>query len=116
VIAEATDGTSALSARYGGEEFAIVLPGVAESDALTVAESVRLKVRALEIPNSAASRGYLSISIGISNRRPQTPSEAVLLGEADLALYEAKRRGRDCCVPASQLAHDYFAADLSQHG
>jgi len=116
VIAEATENTTALSARYGGEEFAIILPGVNEAEARTVAESVRLNVRALQIPNSAASRGYLSVSIGISHRQPQTPSEAVLLGEADLALYEAKRRGRDCCVLASQLVHDYFDAGLSPEG
>ncbi len=116
VIAQATEHTSALSARYGGEEFAIILPGISEAEALTVAESVRLKVRALKIPNSAPDRSYLSISIGVSSRRPQTHNEAALLGEADLALYEAKRRGRDCCVPASALAQDHFDTVLIQNG
>ncbi|MDB5619224.1 diguanylate cyclase [Tardiphaga sp.] len=116
VVAEATENTPALSARYGGEEFAIILPGVSEADAMIVAESVRLKVRALEMPNSATSRGYLSISVGVAGRRPQTPSEAVLVGEADLALYEAKRRGRDCCVAASTLQHEYIDTGLIQNG
>jgi len=116
VVAEATQNTSALSARYGGEEFAIVLPGVSEADALIAAEAVRLKVRALQIPNSAAGRGYLSISIGVASRQPQTPNEAALLGEADLALYEAKRRGRDCCVAASALKHQYYDTGLIQNG
>jgi diguanylate cyclase (GGDEF)-like protein/PAS domain S-box-containing protein len=105
VVAEATQNVTGLSARYGGEEFAIILPGMNEAQALTIAESVRLKVRALAIQHTASGRGYLSISIGVASRHAQTLSEASLLGEADQALYEAKRRGRDCCVPASALAH-----------
>jgi diguanylate cyclase (GGDEF)-like protein/PAS domain S-box-containing protein len=116
VVAQATENTPALSARYGGEEFAIILPDVAEADALIVAEAVRLKVRALEIPNAAAVRGYLSISVGIGSRELRTPNEAVLVGEADLALYEAKRRGRDCVVASSALAHEYYDTGLIQNG
>jgi diguanylate cyclase (GGDEF)-like protein/PAS domain S-box-containing protein len=114
VIADATINTTALSARYGGEEFAIILPGVAERDALTVAEAVRLRVRALKIPNAAAGRGYLSISVGVASRTSQTVNEAVLIGDADLALYEAKRRGRDCVVPRSVLASDHVDAESVQ--
>lgn len=116
VIADATINTPALSARYGGEEFAIVLPGISEADAITVAEAVRLRVRALEIANTASTRGYLSISVGVASRTKQTSNEVVLLGEADLALYEAKRRGRDCVVAHSSLEHDYFSAGFSQNG
>lgn len=116
VLADATINTSALAARYGGEEFAIILPGVNETDAMIIAESVRLRVRALEISNTAAARGYLSISIGVATRNAQTVNEAVLLGEADLALYEAKRRGRDNVVAHSALEQDYFSAGFSQHG
>lgn len=116
VLADATINTSALAARYGGEEFAIILPDVSEADAMIIAEAVRLRVRALEIANTAAARGYLSISIGVASRNAQTTNEAVLLGEADLALYEAKRRGRDCVVAHSTLEHDYFSAGFSQHG
>ena len=116
VLADATINTTALAARYGGEEFAIILPGVTEADAMTIAEAVRLRVRALEIPNTAAARGYLSISIGVASRNAQTTNEAVLLGEADLALYEAKRRGRDCVVAHAALEQDYFSAGFSQHG
>ncbi|MET0221162.1 MAG: diguanylate cyclase, partial [Tardiphaga sp.] len=84
VIADATMGTTALSARYGGEEFAIVLPGMSERDAMTVAETVRLRVRALQIENTAAPRGSLSISIGVGSRTPRMANEAVLVGGADL--------------------------------
>jgi len=116
VLADATINTTALAARYGGEEFAIILPDVTEADAMTIAEAVRLRVRALEIPNKTAARGYLSISIGVASRNAQTASEAVLLGESDLALYEAKRRGRDCVVAHAALEQDYFSTGFSPQG
>jgi diguanylate cyclase (GGDEF)-like protein/PAS domain S-box-containing protein len=115
-IADATLGTTALSARYGGEEFAIVLPGVSERDATAVAETVRLRVRALQIRNAAAPRGTVSISIGLATRTARMVTEAALVGEADLALYKAKRSGRDRVVAAATLDGDYDTADPLQAG
>ncbi|WP_249158137.1 diguanylate cyclase [Bradyrhizobium jicamae] len=103
VIGEATENTPALAARYGGEEFAIILPDVSEQDALKVAEAIRLTVRTLAIPNPASHRGIVSISLGIASRTAETIDEAKLLRTADLALYEAKRAGRNCSVVASAL-------------
>ena len=96
-----------MSARYGGEEFVIVLPNVAEADAMRVAEAVRLMVRALGIPHSAASRGYVTVSVGVSSKTGATLDQAMLVGDADLALYEAKRLGRNCSFAASALKHPF---------
>ena len=115
VIADATDNTAALSARYGGEEFAVILPGIGEQDALKVAEAMRLTVRSLAIANPAARRGVVSISLGIASRSAATANETELLGQADLALYEAKRSGRDCTVLASSLAGDNHSAGRKQY-
>jgi diguanylate cyclase (GGDEF)-like protein/PAS domain S-box-containing protein len=103
VLAEATAGTPGLSARYGGEEFALILPGVTEEAALALADAVRLKVRELGIVNTASDRGYVTVSIGVAAKSPTTHSETALLGEADHALYAAKRQGRNCCVSGSSL-------------
>uniref|UniRef100_Q07Q08 diguanylate cyclase n=1 Tax=Rhodopseudomonas palustris (strain BisA53) TaxID=316055 RepID=Q07Q08_RHOP5 len=103
VLAEATDGTPGLSARYGGEEFALVLPGVREDAALAIADAVRLQVRALDIANPASDFGCVTVSIGIAIKSPATRNETALLGEADQALYAAKRQGRNCCVCGSTL-------------
>jgi diguanylate cyclase (GGDEF)-like protein/PAS domain S-box-containing protein len=114
VVAKATANTSGLSARYGGEEFAIILPRVSQDDALKVAEAVRLGVRSLAIVNPASERGFISVSVGIASRTPTTANEAELVGDADLALYEAKRRGRDLCVVSSSRDRDEAGAALLQ--
>jgi diguanylate cyclase (GGDEF)-like protein/PAS domain S-box-containing protein len=106
-IADATSNSSGMSARYGGEEFVIILPGVAEADAVHAAEAVRLMVRSLGILNPAASRGYVTISVGIATKTEATLDEAMLVGDADLALYEAKRLGRNRSFAASALKHAF---------
>jgi diguanylate cyclase (GGDEF)-like protein/PAS domain S-box-containing protein len=106
VIADATANTSGMSARYGGEEFIIVLPDLSAADALRVAETVRLTVRALGIPNQASSRGYVTVSVGVSTKTKTTLDEAMLVGYADIALYEAKRQGRNRSLASDDLRQD----------
>jgi diguanylate cyclase (GGDEF)-like protein/PAS domain S-box-containing protein len=115
VIGDATSNTSGLSARYGGEEFAVVLPNVSEDDALKAAEAIRLTVRALGLANSAATRGYVTVSAGMTSRTRSTLSEAALVGEADVALYEAKRLGRNRTIVYSSLELQYVDSGSIQH-
>jgi len=86
-------------ARYGGEELAVILPKTELEQARHVAERIlqAVRTRTFEPPASAsAAEVRLTASIGIA----QFPSEGVstaeaLLGQADEALYDAKRAGRD---------------------
>jgi diguanylate cyclase (GGDEF)-like protein/PAS domain S-box-containing protein len=114
-IGDAISATPGLSARYGGEEFAVVLPHTTDAAALKVAEGIRLTVLALGIPNSASSRGYITISAGVAARNSSTIDEAALVGEADTALYEAKRLGRNRSILYSSRDLRYVESESIQH-
>lgn len=101
VIGSMTMETGGLAARYGGEEFAVVLPNVAEEDAVTVADAMRLLVRKLDIVHPAAGRGYVTISVGVASKSTSSADDISLVREADIALYQAKEQGRNRTVGSS---------------
>ena len=76
--------------RTGGEEFALLLSGTRLNAALAAAEQLRDFVAASRLIEGHA----ISISLGVSELRDgQSPLE--WLGDADRALYYAKRAGRN---------------------
>jgi diguanylate cyclase (GGDEF)-like protein/PAS domain S-box-containing protein len=81
--------------RVGGEEFAVVLPHTDERDALEVAERLRQSVARTEIPMEHGLPLYITLSIGVTSLRGTSANIDTLLGQADSALYEAKRAGRN---------------------
>ncbi len=83
------------SARLGGEEFAFVVPGASPEGARGVAERLREMVR-----DEFAGFGEdgLTMSFGIAAFPRHGGTARDLLRRADLALYLAKRRGRDQSV------------------
>lgn len=88
-----------LVARYGGEEFAIILPDTDQAGATIVAERVLDRVRALALSHPRATRGVVTISVGVATAAGDCASLANIVRRADIALYEAKGAGRDtvCC-------------------
>lgn len=79
--------------RYGGEEFVAVLPGASLDDARHVAERIRA---AAEASRPIGSEAVLyTVSIGISWGIPEKESLEALLHQADMAMYAAKRLGRN---------------------
>ncbi len=89
--------SSDLAARYGGEEFVVVLPNTDMQTALLVANRIRFKIKAMQIPHEKSQVSpYVSISLGIAsvnNNNPHTFQELIVL--ADKGLYMAKQQGRD---------------------
>ena len=81
--------------RFGGDEFIVVCTGATESELLSIGERI---IQAMRVPfrngNTAIS---LSVSIGAYLSRVYDDQESALHA-ADLAVYEAKRRGRDQLV------------------
>lgn len=87
--------TKDLLARYGGDEFAVLLPEVAENEALLIAERVRTAVSGKTSDGSdSLIRVPVEVSIGVAELKAQGTYES-LLKSADAALYRAKDAGRN---------------------
>ncbi|MGC4086925.1 MAG: diguanylate cyclase [Polyangiaceae bacterium] len=85
-------------ARYGGEEFAVLLPHTGKREAVVVAERLRNAIKSVEF-HFGGQALHVSASIGISGNIDVPTGQAEdLVKAADLALYEAKRGGRDRCA------------------
>jgi diguanylate cyclase (GGDEF)-like protein len=87
-----------LTARYGGEEFAVLLPHTSRGDARIVAERLLRNVRGQTF-NFGNESLTVTISIGCADSAglPSQNAEE-LIKAADIALYKAKRGGRDRVV------------------
>lgn len=98
VLREGTRGID-LAARIGGEEFAVLLVETSMSGGLEVAERLRLAIKALETP----SGGRITASFGVAECPTDAQTASGILKAADVALYEAKRNGRDRVMPMQPL-------------
>lgn len=80
--------------RYGGEEFAVILPQTKLKGAIILAERLRASVekRAFNYRDEIIP---VSISVGVAELQPDTPTYERLINEADIALYQSKEAGRN---------------------
>ncbi|KKB61242.1 DeoR faimly transcriptional regulator, partial [Robbsia andropogonis] len=91
-------------ARYGGEEFVVVLPDTDEAGALQIAEAIRHEVEHGASAGPTEAIAHFTVSIGVATGRRVSPSSlAELTNAADLALYAAKRNGRNVVYSARDL-------------
>ena len=82
-------------ARYGGEEFVVVMPGIGPEEATAAAERVRLAVEEINFSAPKGMHLALTVSVGVACSSAATGSPEALLQAADIALYDAKRNGRN---------------------
>ncbi len=88
-----------LVARFGGEEFCILLPETNAAAAMALAEHLRRRVEDLRLshPDSPVAP-VVTVSLGVATAVPRAGSDpSELLERADLALYQAKKLGRNQC-------------------
>lgn len=84
---------SDICARYGGEEFAVILVDVPREAALAIAERLRAAL--------GGPRRETTLSVGLASCPEDGCEKEGLLRAAEVALEEAKRRGKDCVVAAA---------------
>ncbi len=99
----------AIVARYGGDEFVIVIPGIAASEAMALAERLRGEIEQTtfcqtvgEIQPEPLYLGGLTCSIGVASLALHVPptcdlaaGKSRLLRLSDSAMYRAKEAGRN---------------------
>ena len=78
--------------RYGGEEFVIILPGADLQSARNVAYRLRLGVQDRPMVNGSV---FITISLGVVQLTEDIPDFQSLINKADMAMYDAKRAGRN---------------------
>lgn len=87
-----------MAARIGGEEFAIVVSGTESTSALRLAESIQKGLHNRDSRAPDGDRINITASFGIAGTKQDSSNTSwrQLIADADSALYEAKRSGRDC--------------------
>jgi diguanylate cyclase (GGDEF)-like protein len=89
-----TRGAMDMAARHGGEEFMLILPGIAEDAAASIAERVRVAVATCSEQHDLPEK--VTISLGVATIQPAAGrSIRELTMAADAALYRAKIAGRN---------------------
>ncbi|HME10534.1 MAG TPA: diguanylate cyclase [Bryobacteraceae bacterium] len=98
--------------RYGGEEFLIVLPGCDLSGAISQAERLCGRISGTPVTIGPTETNFTA-SIGVTTSLPgQSATADALIGRADEALYQAKRKGRN---RVESLAFEPETASAPQH-
>jgi diguanylate cyclase (GGDEF)-like protein/putative nucleotidyltransferase with HDIG domain len=95
---------SGTAGRFGGEEFSVILPRMNEAQAQTMAERIRQAVAEIEFKVGTSPQPiHVTLSLGVAAYSADVPSPKELIHEADVAVYQAKLRGRNRVVCASDV-------------
>lgn len=86
-------------ARFGGEEFLALLPETGRADASVVAESLRSRIQALDVPGL---ENGVTASFGVAVYPDHGIGADELIKAADVALYRAKQAGRNRVESSTQ--------------
>jgi len=96
---------SDFAARYGGEEFLILLPVTDLKGGMELAEKIRKEVEQnLCVKEDGKKKKSVTVSLGVAalqNNNYKNPDE--LIKAADIALYQAKREGRNRVAYADKI-------------
>ena len=96
-IANVIQRPADLVARYGGEEFVVILPHTDLDGAVHIANKIQTAIRNLNLEHPLSDvSDIVTVSQGISSMIPFVESNPEsLIYDADIALYNAKKQGRN---------------------
>jgi len=96
IVTQSLNRPGDVAARWGGEEFVVLLPNTDQAGALNIAERIRVNVGKTVIPCADGTETKVAVSIGVNTQAPEkdSPLES-FISKADMALYEAKKTGRN---------------------
>jgi diguanylate cyclase (GGDEF)-like protein len=96
-----------VAARFGGEEFVVALPATRREGAAALAEKLRATVETATAPPPGEDGAPVTLSIGVATRELEGTGAGdaeriadALIHDADDAVYQAKRAGRNRVVTA----------------
>nr|WP_210258649.1 MULTISPECIES: PleD family two-component system response regulator [unclassified Devosia] len=87
-----------LACRFGGEEFVVLMPDTDMGQAEAVAERVRRAIAEQGFDVGGDRPMWVTVSAGVTLNESVSDTPAVLMKRADVALYRAKRQGRNQVV------------------
>jgi diguanylate cyclase (GGDEF)-like protein len=97
--------------RYGGEEFCVMMPGIGLEKAIEIAQEVRATIESYATMGiETMTPMMVTASLGVSAIEQGATSPAVLVDQADKALYQAKDQGRNRVEQWSQALSNNRAA------
>ena len=101
--------TSDLAVRYGGEEFLILLHGCPQNDATHVAQKIKEIFESHTFKSDFGERFCCTLSVGISCFPHDANNMALAIKYADIALYAAKKSGRNqiLCFESHMIPRDF---------
>lgn len=95
-VIEQLAGETGSVSRWGGEEFLVMLRSETKEEAAALAEKIRHFVAQQPVVNRDCTL-FISVTIGLAEWRIGKEIEHII-HEADCALYEGKKKGRNCVV------------------
>jgi diguanylate cyclase len=84
-------------ARYGGEEFVVIMPETETNGAKEAAEKIRQTIEKIEFIYKK-EKVKVTVSIGVSQSREGDKTHHQIFERSDIAVYQAKEKGRNCVV------------------
>ncbi len=109
-----------IACRYGGEEFTVILPQTGPADTYQAAERLRQAIEQAFSQQGTSNGTHLTVSLGVASCPGDGISREALVHSADLAMREAKQRGRNqtCLasdVPSATPTEEVVGWEIAEH-